>query len=265
MPISVALAEHLPEHSPPLIASREDWNAWVTEDVGYPLTDSLNSIVALRQAVRSLAKLQRSSVAHIHSFLKTGCADSRLPALTGDLTAMMAYLQDAMERQTSTSVPRLTSARIRELGDIVHDAASAMESLALPVTLVHNDANPGNILLDGDRCFFIDWAEAGIGHPFLTFQVLLASITQSTDSINAIMHLTTIYKQQWADLFPEKILDRALALSPLLAIASYLRGRGDWLKSAPHDDLRFQGYARSLARHMDRQAQTPDLLAALCH
>jgi len=52
---------------------------------------------------------------------------------------------------------------------------------------------------------------------------------------------------------------------PILAAASTLYGRGDWLHSPRRNDPRRQSYARSLARHMDRAAREPRLLEALCH
>jgi hypothetical protein len=52
---------------------------------------------------------------------------------------------------------------------------------------------------------------------------------------------------------------------PLLAIFSYLYGRGTWLNSEERNDPHFEGYARSLARRMEREAQVPGLLEVLCH
>ena len=51
---------------------------------------------------------------------------------------------------------------------------------------------------------------------------------------------------------------------PILAAASTLYGRGDWLTSPRRDDQCRQSYARSLARHMDRAAREPSLVEALC-
>jgi len=50
----------------------------------------------------------------------------------------------------------------------------------------------------------------------------------------------------------------------LLSIFAYLYGRGDWLKDTSKVTPQFESYARSLARHMDRAAQSPQLREALC-
>jgi hypothetical protein len=50
---------------------------------------------------------------------------------------------------------------------------------------------------------------------------------------------------------------------PLLAAYSSLYGRGDWVMTPQHDDPRRLAFARTIARHMDRAARSPDLLAAV--
>lgn len=39
-------------------------------------------------------------------------------------------------------------------------------------TLSHNDANPGNVLWDGQRAWLVDWEASGIGHPYYDLATL---------------------------------------------------------------------------------------------
>ena len=120
--------------------------------------------------------------------------------------------------------------------------------------------NRGNILFDGSHCRFIDWSEAYIGNPFIGFQHLSLLKTETQD----ILRLKDAYRCSWLDLLDSAQIDAAFALAPLLAAASYLYGRGDWLRSPRRSDPDRQRYSRSLARHMDRAAQAPELLGVLC-
>ena len=61
----------------------------------------------------------------------------------------------------------------------VKDALTAWAQSNIPDTLGHLDLNPGNILISPDQCVFLDWAEAYVGPPFLTFQYLIEHLSQT--------------------------------------------------------------------------------------
>jgi hypothetical protein len=245
------------------VAAREDWNAWITEEAGKPIGDSC-SLSKLESAVVSMAELQIESIGYTQDLLAAGCVDQRCTVLKAQTDAVIRFLEDAMELQTSVKVPRLGKHRLREIGKIIDDAYARMRELGVPDTLIHNDLSLGNILYDGSKCVFADWAEAYIGNPFLTFQQLLQHVSREKCGSGWGSQLKTIYKQRWTTVLGVRTVDCALALAPLLAVASYLYGRGTWLASSRRDDPELQSYARSLARHMDKAAQEPQLLEALC-
>jgi aminoglycoside phosphotransferase (APT) family kinase protein len=137
-----------------------------------------------------------------------------------------------------------------------------MEALEIPDTLVHNDINSGNILFEGTHCVFTDWCEAGVGSPFFAFQYLC--LLEAHGNGDWAPSLRELYKQCWLDRLSASQIDQAFALTPLLAILAYLYGRGTWLHSPKRNDPHAESYARSLARHMDRAAQDPQLLEVLC-
>ena len=263
--VTKMLATHFPQSLPRLIAAREEWNAWLTEDAGSSLRDSI-TLPVLEQAALSMAELQVKSVDHVEELLAAGCFDQRLAILETHLGELIGYLEEAMRDQVSTRVPRLEGPRLKEIGEIVHAACSEMQALYIPDSLTHNDINLGNILSDGSRCVFTDWAEASVGNPFLTVQNLSVHVARLGESACTwASRMKTEYKQPWLDLLPAATIDRALVIAPLLAIAVYLYGRGEWLRSPRRADPNFSSYARSLARCMDRAARSPEMLEALCH
>jgi hypothetical protein len=258
--VTVALSKLCPDSLAPLIAVRRDWNAWLMQDWGQPL-EAISDQLALEQAVISIAGLQKTTVGLTNQLMAVGVVDQRVAVLREHSLELIDYLEEAMAQQTSTKVAKLEHQRLSEIGHILEYACSRMEDLSIPDTVVHGDMNRSNILFDGLHCRFIDWSEAYIGNPFIGFQYLSLLNAETQD----ILLLKDAYRCAWLDLLDTAQIDVAFALAPLLAAASYLYGRGDWLRSPRRCDPDRQRYSRGLARHMDRAAQAPELLGVLCH
>ena len=252
-----------PQCVPPFIGARPEWNAWITEDCGRPLQNESGS-AAFVAAIHCIAELQMASVAHIEVLLACGCFDQRMPSLRKQVPDLIQYLEGAMARQTSTRVAPLNAKRLRELGRHIEAATIAMEALGIPDTLIHNDVNTGNILFDGRRAVFTDWAEACIGCPFLTFRHLQVQALEADETCLWANQLREIYRNCWGSHLSDAQIEKAFVLSPPLAIASYLCGRDPSFASAHRALDSVQSYARSLARHLDRFAQAPEFLEGIC-
>jgi hypothetical protein len=255
--ITAYLSHHFADALPRLVAVREDWNAWLTEDMGTRLPDQPRAELLARAAKR-FASLQLRTIAHIDSLLACGAFNLRLPELIKSIDPIMEFLADAMARQDSTKVAPLSSGQLRELTTVLWDSCERLQSLGVPDTLIHNDLTHGNVLDDGSHCVFTDWSEAAIGNPFLSCERLCQLNSTHRESVQ------TIYRDVWSQFLYATVIDKAFALMPLVAIYAYLFGRGDWIRSNVCDP-RFESYARSVARHMYRAAKSPLLLEALCH
>jgi hypothetical protein len=251
------LWELCPDSLPKLVSARGDWNAWLTEDAGYPLPDSpsRNEHVA---AAKRMAGLQLLTIGRTDDLLAAGAFDQRLPVLRSHIDSVIAYLIDAMARQTSAKSAPLSGDRLLELGEILRDACFRLEAFDIPDTLIHNDLNAGNILSDGAKCVFTDWSEAAVGNPLLSCERLCQLSRAHAEGVRAC------YRDCWSPWLAAGILDEAIALTPLLAIYAYLYGRGDWIRQARGARPQFESYARSLARHMDRVAKDSTLMETLC-
>jgi hypothetical protein len=257
--ITRVLSELSPQYLPRRIGERADWNAWVMEDAGESL-DSWTSF-EFETAVVSMATLQKTTIGKTEELMKAGAANQRIAVLRTHLDEVFEYLMEAMSAQTSVRVPRVETDRIRQIAFVLQDACLHMENLRIPDTLIHNDMNSGNILFQGTRSIFTDWCEAGIGNPFFTTQYLCLLQPRGKQNLQA---LPEVWKQCWGDFLSAQQIEQALALTPLLAIFSYLYGRGTWLSSPQRNSYHIQAHARSLARHMDRAARSPKFLEALC-
>jgi hypothetical protein len=263
LPVTQTLARTFPNYLPEFVAGRTDWNAWIMKDAGSRLTEPPVRH-EVESAVMSLAALQKAAIGHEEALLPAGCFDQRGAVLRKQIPQLIQYLVDAMARQTSTKTPRVPELRLRELGSILLDVCIHMEALDLPATLIHNDFGFGNILFDGSQSVLTDWAEACIGIPTVTYQHLKHYLSREAEASAWLPELDGIYKRSWKDVISDNRLEKALLLSPLLALASHLLGRGTWMNSRESQDPSFQQYARGLARHMDQMAAAPELAEVLC-
>jgi hypothetical protein len=262
--VTWTLARTISQFLPPVLAARKDWNAWVMEDGGLSLRENL-TLPALEKAVVTLASLQQQSIFWLSVLRDCGCRDRSLNSILDHLDEIMVFLEEAMARQTSSKAPRLDQGQLRHLASFLTDALARMQSLKIPDVLVHGDLNPGNILLDGKRCVFIDWAEAYLGNPFLAFEGLAAHLTTTGKQAAVwVPHLRELYKRQWLETLSSSLLERAFTLAPVLAIVACLVGRGDWLDSSRRNDPIFDAHARSLARKMYGIAREHDWSVSPC-
>jgi len=257
--VTSMLSVCLPHFLPPIVSMRREWNAWLMEDGGTPLRRCF-SLPAWECAVIKLASLQQESIQHIQALLDSGCHNQCLPVLFDHLVEMIDYLEAAMAQPISTDAPRLERSQFKTLQCALRTACQSRAALGIPETLIHGDINPGNILFKDGRCVFIDWAEASIGDPLVTFEHLMIHLGKvSNVTASWVPHLRKIYKRQWLDRLSVAAIDRAFTLTPLLAIATNLFGRGDWLRSSLRWESAFQKHARTLARQMFRAAQRSGL------
>jgi hypothetical protein len=255
--MTACLSGLCPEFLPKLVAIRSDWNAWLTEDAGEPLSTSFADAELVR-AARSFACLQIRTTGCVDILLAAGAFDQRIQVLRHHLDRVVLFLIDAMSRQTTTKVAPLSTLRLLELGEILREALCRLKSLGIPDALLHNDLNMGNILDDGTRCVFTDWSEAAVGSPFLSFERFrLMSRDDESD-------LRRVYGEVCREWISQASMDLAFQLARPLSIFAYLYGRGDWLREPVRITPQFESYARSLARHLDRVARALALEADLC-
>jgi hypothetical protein len=256
--ITQLLAKSYPEFLPKLIAIQAQWNAWLTEDAGTPISE-VPDADELVPAARSMARLQLLTVGRVAPLLETGAFDQRLAVLRSHIDRIIEYLMRAMARQASTNPAPIAADRLLEVGEILRDACFRLEALGLPETLIHNDVNPGNILCDGANLVFTDWAETAVGNPFTVCERMCRLNPSHRKSLQAV------YRDCWSDRLSDKDFEEAFNLTHLVAVYAYLYGRGTWLKQTEGAPPKLDSYRRGLARHMDRAAREIALGESLCH
>jgi hypothetical protein len=141
------------------------------------------------------------------------------------------------------------------LCDRVDESLSVVEQLRLPYTLGHLDPNPGNIFVSQSEATFLDWAEAYVGNPFLSFQYLLEHFRRTVSrNPEASQRISEAYRARWHALISPEALKSAFAFTPLVAAFTYAAVDGLWRDPMRTQNQRFASYLRSMTRHMHREA-----------
>jgi hypothetical protein len=234
------------------------------EDAGRPL-EEIGSIRErhLGDVGESLAELQLASVEKVDELIANGVQDQRMSVLRAGTSVLLPYFEEAMRAQGFDAVPCFGAKRLREIEAILHDACFRIEELGIPDALVHNDINLGNILVSNDGCSFTDWASAGVSNPFVTLEQLKMQLVQDQRTVPWIARVTEAYRKRWREVILDDAIDQALALVPLIAIATHIWSRKEWVLSEQRHDPGVQSYLRSLMRHMSHAAESPTILRAL--
>lgn len=216
------LARRFPIYLPKLVATIPEWNGWMMEDVqGSPLSES-DSIDQWERAFAGLASLQQETANDVASLFALGAKDWRYPRIASLLEPFFQEAQRAMTAQTSARSTPLSSRELYQLQKDVEAALVEFMNTGVPETLLHGDIGHGNVLATAAGPVFLDWAEAAIGHPFLSAEHLLADLARSNPLLakkQAI--LRSHYAASWKSLVEPELLEEITVLAPAVAALVY--------------------------------------------
>jgi len=262
--VTIKLAAAFPKFLPDILASRPEWNAWLSvESKGSPLGEC-SSETAWAGVAETLALLQISSFGRRFELIEAGCRDLR-PCMLLDLAdPFFDSMTQLMKRQTKISPATLSRCELLALGREITSALGELEDAGIPNTLGHLDLNPGNILVSPTRCVFLDWQAAYIGPPFPSFQYLLEHWHRfrGEDSRHE-ESLVRSYLKHWVRFASTSQIASLCRIAPLLAAFMYAL-------SIPHSinpeniNQQTAGYLRSLSRRMMREVRALGERKALC-
>jgi hypothetical protein len=255
LPVSVTLARLFPRFVPALLGVHSAWNGWLSREAPGATLDNFGDVSAWARTARTLAELQIASVGKSDDLLDSGCKDLRMQRLIGEIDLFVASMSESMAMQKTEPPAVLTNSELRILGEELKEACSALEGFGLPDTLGHIDFNPGNILVSPEACFFLDWAEACVANPFITFAYLREhSERQHLEGAGAVETMTAAYLEPWCAFFSSRDLERGMTFSSLVAVFAYAVSGNAWRSRAASRNPALAPYLRSLTRRMHRDA-----------
>jgi phosphotransferase family enzyme len=257
LPITVALAELFPEYLPSLLATRPACHGWLMADAdGLPLRE-VEDAPAWKAAATALAGLQIASIGAIDNLLEAGCKDLRARTLLELVDPFLEVIGDLMQQQTKVPPAILSWQELSDLGATLKNALCCLKSLGIPDTLGHSDFNPGNILVGSHRCVFIDWAEAHVSYPFLTFEYLVSHLRKDYPTLTPFEDtIRSSYTQRWQSISLSGHVSEAFLFSPLVAVFAYAVAGNSWRDPERLKFPQVPGYLRSLTRRMKREADS---------
>ena len=255
--ISVTLARLFPEYLPSLLATQPACHGWLMADAGGPLLKAAKVSCAWKEAATALAGLQTASVRSIEDLLEAGCRDLRAGTLLELVDPFLEVIADLMQEQSKVPPPILSRQELSDLGKTLRSALQRLQLVGIPDTLGHGDFNSGNILVGSERCVFIDWAEAHVSHPFLTFEYLISHLRKDYSTLIPFEDaIRSSYALPWQSVSLPEHVSEAFLFSPLVAVFAYAVAGNSWRDPERLKIPRMPGYLRSLARRMKLEADS---------
>jgi|HubBroStandDraft_1064217.scaffolds.fasta_scaffold41015_2 hypothetical protein len=254
-PITVGLGQDYPRYFPKLLGIHPQWHGWLTAESSLPLLQDTDDIEKWKCAVETLADLQVELVNRERYLLDLGCIDWRIGQITGRIDPFLTAVEEIMKSQPKTPPPILSKCELDDLGGVMKSACQRLQVLGIPSTYLHGDFGPQNILSSGAQCLFIDLAESGVGHPFLTFQYLLDCLHRSHPELDAAhSDLRRAYGARWSSLVSEREMMEAVKVVPLVTLLWHAMSSRGWNDAEVYSDADSAKYVRGLVRRMKARA-----------
>jgi hypothetical protein len=254
--VTVCVARLFPESVPEPLGIHAAWNGWLMREAPGRTLDDVPALAGWLQTAESLAQLQIRSIGREAELLDGGCMDLRRPRLIGAVDPWIDCMRVLMAAQEKQTPAPLTELELTLLGGSLKEACSGLSEIGVPDTLGHLDFNPGNIVVSCERCVFLDWAEACVTNPLITFEYLREHfLRHSRGDRAATENLIVAYLRPWQALVSPGDLKQAMLFAPLVAVFVYAVGSATRRSSEPCGKSSEGAYLRSLCRRMFREAR----------
>ena len=253
--ITLCLARLFPENLPRILGIHSAWNGWLSEEVSDTTLAQCPELSAWERVAEDLAELQIASIGKSCALLDAEVKDLRPSKLIDLIPSFFSQMSELMAVQEKESPAPLSIPELEFLARRLREALLFVQSLGFPHTLGHLDFNPGNIVLSPTRCVFLDWAEACLTNPFVTFEYLREHFRRAhPEDARTAARVATAYLRPWTSLLPADDIEKALMVSSLIAMFTYAVAiKGGNSPESP-DTPKQSAYLRSLTRRMHHEA-----------
>jgi hypothetical protein len=262
--ITLMLAGLASDFLPSLIAAHPKWNGWLAfEAEGNCLLKDENPGAWLR-AAHDLAELQIASLGSGPKLLDAGARDLSLDTLRKSIAPFFRTVDDWIARNQPSPAP-LTKHDVCEICAQIPRALNVLEEAGSPSVLGNLDVNPENLIISARKTVFLDWAEAFVGHPFLTFQYLVQHYRRACgQDVDLESRLVAHYLSPWRRLLSDMAIRQTMEVAPLAAIFAWTIASESWSDPVKLNDPPPSRYFLGLMRRMHREAHLLPERSAPC-
>ncbi len=212
------LAHNYPQDFPkPLLL--DGWQRWLLmPDYGSQTLDTAPDIETWENAFRRFAELQISLSVRINDLMGLGCSDRRLYRLADAIEPLLMSSTEALSG-SSMSLSDAELAQLRARIPEFQQACADLSTYSIPTSLEHGDFWAGQVVLNENKCVFIDWSDCSVSHPFFSLYFLTDTDIRLPDVPNVRERLRDAYLKPWRAYEPmDKLIeayDFAMRLAPL--------------------------------------------------
>jgi hypothetical protein len=171
--VTPELSRLFPAFVPRVIAVRAECNGWLAIEAEGTHPDEHSSTDLWSRVAAALAQMQTASLEQSLHLIEACCRDARVSTLIKLVDPFFELMAELMTQQLKHPPAALTPAELVSVAAQLRGILSANVNLKIRNAIGHLDFNAGNIVVASNRVIFLDWAEACVGFPFLTFQYLL--------------------------------------------------------------------------------------------
>lgn len=212
--LSAALGQLFPQTIPAPLAIDAERRWMLTADFGTVLRGTKPSLETMERVMRTLARLQIQSIAHLDTLFEARCLDRRLDVLSGQVDGLLA------DEPAYAKLNDSERAAWQGSGAALKALCEKLAGYGIPNTLVHGDFHAGNVATEGDRLWIFDWTDACVSHPF--FDPILMIDYDAKDYADV---LREVYLAEWTAYMPierlREVYEVAKILSALHQAVSY--------------------------------------------
>lgn len=220
--ISRLLARRLPHCVPRVVAARQEWLAWLTEESLGTALDAASDFALWQNAASTLARLQIESTAFVSELLGAQAYPLYRMLSRAGVERFRPIALDVLSADTQSARETITDDGLADIEETLRQSIETGSHSRIPDALGHLDLNSGNIVVSQNRCTYLDWAEAYVGFPFLSFEYLLQSFRRAFGATSAQeQELVETYLPPWETIVPRHAVRDAWALTPVLAVFAY--------------------------------------------
>jgi hypothetical protein len=262
--LTLHLADLFPSYLPHVIASKREWNAWLSLEVPGQHLGQDSPIHEWRNVATALANLQIATFGNGLHLIDAGCRDVRVCSLLERVDPFFDCMAELMESQTKQRPSPLTKSELTALAEDIRKALEELGESDIPCVLGHLDFNAGNVLVSPERCVFLDWAEGCVGHPLFTFQYLLEHWRRFHGMDAAEEPILSAYTTPWQSFVSSRQINSDLRVISLLAAFAYAASNQVWRNSDASRRPETAAFLRGLTRRMKLEADTLQQRRLIC-